>query len=248
MIKRRSTLALLAAAGTAGVLAEARSSRASGADIKVETIAIIGTGEVGSTLGKRWAAMGHKIIYGSRTPEEARAQALVKQTGNGATISTDPGAAAKADLILLAVPWAAVKDVIPALGDVRGKILMDPTNAVKVTEGRFEAPPGMTTSDGEEIQGWAPTSSVVKVFNTLSVEIMADARNAGGPVSVPLAGADANAKARVASLVQSMGLEPVDVGGMYVARYLEGMARLRMSFRAKNRPNAFEFYLRPRRD
>jgi predicted dinucleotide-binding enzyme len=248
MIKRRSTLALLAAVGSAGVLSELRASEASGADIKVETIAIIGTGEVGSTLGKRWAAMGHKIIYGSRTPEDSRVQTLVKQTGNGASASTDPGAAAKTDLILLAVPWAAVKDVIPLLGDVRGKILMDPTNAVKVTEGRFEAPPGMTTSDGEEIQAWAPAASVVKVFNTLSVEIMTDPKNAGGPVSVPLAGADTNAKSRVASLVRSMGLEPVDVGGMYVARYLEGMARLRMSFRAKNRPNAFEFYLRPRRD
>ena len=89
---------------------------------------------------------------------------------------------------------------------------------------------------------------MVKAFNTLSVELMTDAKRAGGPVTVPIAGTDPGAKARIAGIVQAMGLEPVDVGALYVSRYLEGMARLRMSYRAKNRPNAFEFYLRPRRD
>jgi predicted dinucleotide-binding enzyme len=56
------------------------------------------------------------------------------------------------------------------------------------------------------------------------------------------------AKSRVAAIVSALGLEPLDVGALYVSRYLEGMARLRMSYRAKNRPNAFEFYLRPRKD
>jgi predicted dinucleotide-binding enzyme len=134
------------------------------------------------------------------------------------------------------------------LGDVTGKILMDPTNPVKVTAGRFEAPPAVTTSSAEEIQAAAPSAHVVKVFNTLSVEMMTEPKNGGGTISVPLAGENADAKARVATVVTAMGLEPVDVGGLYVSRTLEGMARLRMSYRAKNKPNAFEFYLRPRRD
>lgn len=244
MIPRRSALILLAAS----TLAAAPLFRAHAGEKSKEPIAIIGTGEVGGTLGKRWAALGHKIIYGSRTPDAEKVQELVKETGAGAIAVSPKDAVAQADLILLAVPWSAAKDVIAGLGDLTGKVLMDPTNGVKVTQGRFEAPPGLTTSDAEEIQAAAPAATVVKAFNTLSAEIMADPKNGGGPISVPLAGADAAAKARVAEIVRAMDLEPVDVGALYVSRYLEGMARLRMSYRAKNRPNAFEFYLRPRRD
>ena len=245
MIARRSALTLFVAAGSVAV---SFSFPAGATEKGSETIAIIGTGEVGSALGKRWAALGYKIIYGSRTPDADKVKALVKDTGRNASAATPKDAAGQTDLILLAVPWAAAKDVVGGLGDLTGKILIDPTNAVKVTEGRFEAPPTLTTSDAEEIQAAAPAAVVVKAFNTLSVELMTDAKRAGGSVTVPIAGTDPGAKARIAGIVQAMGLEPVDVGALYVSRYLEGMARLRMSYRAKNRPNAFEFYLRPRRD
>lgn len=246
MIERRSALALLAAASGAALLPWSTAARA--ADGKAETIAVIGTGEVGSALGKRWAAMGHKIIYGSRTPSDARVRKLVEETGHGATAVLPGDAAAKADLVLIAVRWPNVKESIASLGDLTGKIILDPTNGVKVTQGRFEAPPDLETSDAEEIQAWAPGAKVVKVFNTLSVEMMVDAKRGGGDITVPIAGADTEAKARVAKIVTAMGLTPVDVGGLYLARYLEGMARLRMAYRAKNRPSAFEFYLRPRQD
>ncbi len=149
---------------------------------------------------------------------------------------------------MLAVPWEAVKEVVAGLGDVSGKILIDVSNPVKVTEGRFEAPPSVTTSNGEEIQASAASAIVIKAFNTLSVEMMADPKRGNGSISVPIAGADPAAKTRLAAITEVMGLEPVDVGGLYVSRTLEGMARLRMGYRAKNRPNAFEFYLRPRKD
>ena len=250
MIARRTALTLLAISATLAQLLSIGRTRA--AEPKDETpgdiIAIIGTGGVGGTLGRRWATLGYKIVYGSRTPGADKVAALVRETGHGATVTTPREAAQKADIVLLAVPWAAAKEVVMGLGDLSGKIIIDPTNGVKVIEGRFEAPPTLTTSDAEEIQAWAGTAHVVKAFNTLSVEMMADSKRAGGPVSVLLAGADAAAKARVAKIVLAMGLEPLDVGALYVARYLEGMARLRMSYRAKNRPNAFEFYLRPRRD
>jgi predicted dinucleotide-binding enzyme len=242
MIARRSALALIAAAGSFAFM------RPSGAANKAETIAIIGTGEVGGTLGKRWAGLGYKIIYGSRTPEADKVKTLLKDTANGATATTAKDAAGKADLVVLAIPRRAIKDVMAGLGDLSGKILIDPTNGVKVTDGRFESPPDQTTSNGEEIQALAPGAIVVKALNTLSVEMMADPKRAGGEISVPIAGEDAAAKMRVAAIVKAMGLETVDVGGLYLSRYLEAMARLRMAYRAKNRPNAFEFFLRPRQD
>ncbi|MBY0510803.1 MAG: NAD(P)-binding domain-containing protein [Rhodospirillaceae bacterium] len=244
MIARRSALAFLAAAGS---LALVRPHGAQAAD-KAETIAIIGTGEVGGTLGKRWAALGHKIIYGSRTPDADKVKTLVKDTAHGATATTAKDAASKADLVLLAIPRRAIKEVMAGLGDLSGKILIDPTNGVKVTDGRFESPPDQTTSNAEEIQALAPGAIVVKALNTLSVEMMADARRGGGDISVPIAGEDAAAKIRVAAIVKTMGMDTMDMGGLYLSRYLEAMARLRMAYRAKNRPNAFEFFLRPRRD
>jgi predicted dinucleotide-binding enzyme len=244
MIARRSALALFAASA----FAVSPFFRAQAAEKGKDTIAIIGTGKVGSVLGKRLAALGYKIIYGSRTPDAEQVKALVKDTGKNASAATVVEAGRQASLILMAVPWVAAKDVVANLGDVNGKILLDPSNPVKVTDGRFEAPAALATSSAEEMQAAAPSAHVVKVFNTLSVEIMTDPKAAGGAISVPLAGNNAESKARVADIVTAMGLEPVDVGGLYVSRTLEGMARLRMSYRAKNKPNAFEFYLRPRKD
>jgi 8-hydroxy-5-deazaflavin:NADPH oxidoreductase len=250
MIARRTALTLFAISAAFATLSSTGCTHAAvgAGETPSEIIAIIGTGEVGGTLGRRWAALGYRIVYGSRTPGAEKVAALVQKTGHGATVTSPREAAQKADMILLAIPWAAAKEVVTGLGDLTGKIIIDPTNGVKVTQGRFEAPPTLTTSDAEEIQAWAASAQVVKAFNTLSVEMMADATRAGGPITVLLAGADSAAKARVAKIAQAMGLEPLDVGALYVSRYLEGMARLRMSYRAKNRPNAFEFYLRPRRD
>ena len=78
MIERRSTLALLAAAASTSLLPSVARRPAQAAGNK-PAIAIIGTGEVGSALGKRWAALGYKIVYGSRTPGDDRVKALVKK-------------------------------------------------------------------------------------------------------------------------------------------------------------------------
>ncbi len=242
MIERRSTLALLAAAASTGLLptVAGRPARANGSK---PSVAVIGTGEVGSTLGKRWAALGYKIVYGSRTPDDDRVKKLVSETGHGASAENNADAAAKSELALLALPWVATEDVIKGMGDLTGKILMDPINGLKVTNGRFEAPPGLETSSGEMIQDWAKGAHVVKAFNTLSREVMEDPAIASGPVTVSLAGENAEAKARVAVIAADMGLVPLDVGAIYLSRYLEGMARLRIAFRAKNKPAAVEFHL-----
>ncbi len=242
MIQRRSTLALLAAAASTTLLSTVagRPARATG---NKPTIAVIGTGEVGSALGKRWAALGYQIVYGSRTPGGDRIKTLIRETGHGASAETNANAAAKADMAVLALPWVATENVIKGMGDLSGKILMDPINGLKVTNGRFEAPPGLETSSGEMIQEWAHGAHVVKAFNTLSREVMEDPAAASGPVTVSLAGDNAEAKARVGAIAADMGLVPLDVGAIYLARYLEGMARLRIAFRAKNKPAAIEFHL-----
>jgi predicted dinucleotide-binding enzyme len=98
------------------------------------------------------------------------------------------------------------------------------------------------TSNGQVLQEALPNSHVIKAFNTLSTRQMIDPASSGGPVSIPLAGNDDAAKATVAELVAGMGLEPVDVGPIENAHFVEGMLVLWMYGRVTGQP--FDFHLR----
>lgn len=227
----------------AAIMAVAWSTTATPAQETGERIAVIGTGEVGSTLGKIWAEAGHDIIYGSRTPDEERIADLVADTGHGARADTPERAAAQSDMVLLAVPWKAMEQVVAGLGDLSGKVIIDPINYFQAENGYpapLEGP-----SVAQQIQALAPQATVVKAFNTLGMVILQDRSLAGGPVTVPLAGDSREAKARVARLVEDAGLEPMDMGPLLAATYIEGMLELYIGYRLYNDGKAFEFYLRP---
>ena len=214
-----------------------------GSSVRAETIAIIGTGDVAGALGPRFAEQGHTIVYGSRDPSRDKVSALVARTGNGASATTQAEAAAGADVVVLAVPGLLVEDITRGLGDLSGKIVIDPTNPLSREDGRLAH--SVATSNAEIIQAAAPDAKVVKAFNTINWRTMADPATAGGPVTVPLAGNDANAKAWVQALVEGMGIEAVDVGDARDARWVEGMLILWINNRYGNtgRP-AFEYHLR----
>ena len=214
-----------------------------GSSVRAETIAIIGTGDVAGALGPRFAEQGHTIVYGSRDPSRDKVSALVARTGNGASATTQAEAAAGADVVVLAVPGLLVEDITRGLGDLSGKIVIDPTNPLSREDGRLAH--SVATSNTEIIQAAAPDAKVVKAFNTINWRTMADPATAGGPVTVPLAGNDANAKAWVQALVEGMGIEAVDVGDARDARWVEGMLILWINNRYGNtgRP-AFEYHLR----
>ncbi len=208
-----------------------------------ETIAIIGTGNVATALGPAFAAQGHTIVYGSRDPSRDSVADLVEQTGNSASATTQAEAVSAADIVILAVPGMLVEEITKGLGDLAGKIIIDPTNPLTGPMGALAH--GVDTSNGEIIQNAAPDAFVVKAFNTLSWRTMIDPDLAGGPVSIPLAGNDADAKAKVAELVEGMGLEAIDVGGIENAHWIEGMLMLWINNRYGNdaRPS-FDFHLR----
>jgi NADPH-dependent F420 reductase len=191
-----------------------------------ETIAMIGTGNVGAALGRRFAENGHTIVYGSRDPAAADVRELVATTGHGAVAVTPAEAAARSDIVVLAVPWSAAEDVVRSLGELRGKIIVDPTNPrVMASDGFADYP--IEDSVAERIARLAPDAHVVKAFNTLGAETMLDPMLAGGPVTIPLVGDDRAAKARVATLAREIGLEAVDVGPLRHARIIEGLHYLR---------------------
>ncbi len=182
-------------------------------------IAILGTGNVGSTLGPAWARAGHTIVYGSRTPDSASVRELVELTGPGARALLPAQAATQADTLLLATPWRVARDYLLGLGDLRGKVLLDATNAIQ------ERPQG-TTSTAELLARALPGTHVVKAFNCIGTAGMEDPRFAGHAASLFLAGDDPDAKARAAGLASDLGLEPVDCGALSAAEQLEHLARL----------------------
>ena len=206
-----------------------------------DTIAIIGTGRVAGALGPRFAEQGHHIIYGSRDPAGKKAQDLVVKTGHNASVTTDRKAVDGADMVLLAVPWTAAESVVKNLGDLAGKIIIDPTNPYKRTDDGY-AEHTVETSAGELIQGWLPKAHVVKAFNTLTFLTMADPANSGGPVTIPVVGNDDAAKARVMKLIESIGLQAIDLGPIRYAHEVEGMLIVWANARFKAAP--FDYYLR----
>lgn len=218
MLTRIRAYLAVAALATTGALSSLEAS--------AESVALIGTGNVAAALGRRFAEHGHTIVYGSRNPTAAEVRELVTVTGHDATAVMPADAAARADIVVLAVPWSAAEDVVRGLGDLRGKILVDPTNP-RVMAGDGFADYPIEDSIAERIAALAPGAHVVKAFNTLGAETMLDPTLAEGPVTIPLVGDDRMAKARVAALAREIGLEAVDVGPLRHARIIEGLHYLR---------------------
>jgi hypothetical protein len=191
-----------------------------------ETVALIGTGNVGSALGRRFAEQGHTVVYGSRDPAAADVVALLRETGHGALALPPAQAAARSRVVVLAVPWTATEDVVRSLGDLSGKILVDPTNPRVMAADGF-ADYALPDSNAERIARLAPGAQVVKAFSTLGAETMLDPQLAQGPVTIPVVGDDRAANELVATLAREIGLEAVDVGPLRHARIIEGLHYLR---------------------
>ena len=206
--------------------------------VLAETIAIIGTGNVGGALGPEFAQQGHTIVYGSRDPSRAEVQELIARTGGNASATSQSEAVVGADIVVVAVPGDVAEEVVRGLGNLSGKIILDPTNRISRDADDGFADHAVDTSNGELIQAIVPDAYVVKAFNTLNYRSMIDP---DGPVTIPLAGNDADAKATVAELVSGMGLEPLDVGPIRASHVLEGMLEIWINARSTGTPYDYHF-------
>jgi 8-hydroxy-5-deazaflavin:NADPH oxidoreductase len=207
-------------------------------------IAVIGTGEVAAALGPEFAALGHTIVYGSRDPARQDVKDLVARTGRGASAATQREAVAGADIVLLAVPGNVAEQVTRDLGDLSGKIVIDPTNRVaRSDDGWVNHDVAGKGSNAELVQNAAPNARVVKAFNTLNWRQMVDPETSGGPITIAIAGNDAAAKATVTELIEGMGLEPLDFGPLRYAHVLEEMLIVWANARGHGAP--FNWHLRP---
>lgn len=237
-------------AGTLAVLtlllacSEAEKTNAEPASEKKETIAVIGTGDMGNSFGPRLAALGYTIVYGSRDPGSEKARKLLELTGHGATAATQQEAAQQADVLILAVPWPPMETIVQNMGDLSGKILIDlswPEEQV-AQDGYYVFP--IETSAAEMIQAWNPGAHVVKAFGTLGSNIIDEPLSAGGPVTVPIAADDKRAKEVVARIAAELGLDPFDAGPLRMARAIESMMLLYIVPYMQGRDMGFEYYFR----
>jgi 8-hydroxy-5-deazaflavin:NADPH oxidoreductase len=186
-------------------------------------IGIIGSGNVGGTLGMTWAGRGHQILFSySRDPKKL--EGLVASAGPNASAGSPAEAAQFGEVIVLAVPWPVVDDALHAVGSLAGKILIDCTNPLKGDLSGLEI--GHTTSAAEEIARRAPGARVVKAFNSIGAANMANPIFGSQRATMFFCGDDAAAKTIVARLVEETGFEPVDAGALAIARLLEPLAML----------------------
>ena len=186
-------------------------------------IGILGAGNVGGNLGRLWAARGHDIVFGVRDQGADKAKALLASAQGHARLGSLAEAAAFGEIVVLAVPWAAVPATLAQAGDLSGKILVDSTNRIGQP-----APIG-AASGGEEVARLAPGAKVVKAFNIIGAELLASPRFDHQSATMFICGDDAQARSVVASLAEELGFEVVDAGPLSSAGMLESLARLWVS-------------------
>jgi NADPH-dependent F420 reductase len=192
-------------------------------------IAIIGAGNVGRALATSAIRTGHKVTVSSASGDTAAK--LAEATGARAAES-NRAAVEGADLVVLAVPYTAMVDLLDDVGPLLGgKIVVDATNPLK-PDGSGLSTEG--TSGAEEIQARVPTARVVKAFNTALAARQTDPLLAGVRLDGYVASDDEEAKAIVLELVKAIGFHPIDAGELSMARMLEALAFLNISLQKRH--------------
>ena len=190
-------------------------------------IGIIGSGNVGGTLGTRWARNGHAVRFGFRNPDTGKARALVAAAGPNASGGDIPAAAAFGDVLLLATPYEEATAALLGAGPLAGKAILDATNPL--LPGLAGLSTGTTTSAAETLQAAVSEAHVVKIFNTVGSNIMENPDFGGVRPVMFYCGDDAEAKRRAAALAAELGFDAVDAGPLRQARTLEPFALLWIS-------------------
>ena len=177
-------------------------------------IGILGSGNIGGTLGKHWATAGHEIFFSSRHPEQLQPLA----TTTGAQVGTPKEAAAFGDVLLLAIPYGKVPELAQQLGPLNGKIIIDATNPYPHRDGPMAQTiiddPQRTATDF--VAECFPDNSVVKAFNSIYFKVLDGQAFQKGEaqIAVQVASNVLEAKTVVMGLIEDIGFAPQDLGNL----------------------------------
>ena len=201
-------------------------------------VGILGSGLMGSKLGTLFARAGHAVIFSyARRSEKLRK--LAHNAGRNAQAGTPGEATMESDVLLLAVHWSRIDDVLRQAGDVAGKVVV--TCSLPMNAGDTKLVVGHTSSGAEQLAKMIPKARVVSAFNTVPSEVLFgvfEARRRVRRPSLVYCGDQSSSKAVAAELIRDVGFDPVDAGPLRIARYTEPLALLvaQLAYEGKKSP------------
>ena len=189
-------------------------------------IGILGSGLMGGKLGTLFARGGHDVVF-SYSHKRSKLETLAREAGRNAWAGTPHEAAQDADVVLLAVHWSRVDDVLKQAGDLSGKVVV--TCSLPMNADDTVLVVAHTSSGAEQLATKVPEARVVSAFGTVPSEVLFavfEARARKNRPNLVYCGDDDDAKQSVAQLIGELGFDPVDVGDLEAARYMEPFALL----------------------
>lgn len=177
-------------------------------------IGIIGSGNIGGTLGKHWAKVGHEVMFSSRHLEQL--QQMAQEAG--AKVGTAEEAAAEGEVVLLAIPYGKVPELAEQIGSLEGKILIDAGNPYPQRDG--DVAQRVIDDETQTATGYVaslfPGAKTVKAFNSIYYKVLEEKafRTGNDRIAVQICSDDEGAKQTVKKLIQDIGFAAQDLGNL----------------------------------
>jgi predicted dinucleotide-binding enzyme len=183
-----------------------------------EKIGMIGSGNVGSALGRTWANAGHEVMFSSRNLDSDKK--LAADIGKNARAGSPSEAAAFGEVLVFAVPYSALPELGKTLGSsLKGKVLIDACNPFPQRDGEI-ATRAREQGAGRVSAELLPGARIVRAFNAVGAGRMGKAHEEPGKVGMPIAGDDKQAIEIASRLIREIGYEPVLIGSLAMGKYL----------------------------
>jgi predicted dinucleotide-binding enzyme len=180
-------------------------------------VAVMGSGRIGGTLGKKWSRAGHEVHFGVRNPQKPEVRDLVKSLGANASVSSIPDAIGWGEVVVFAIPGAAMKETITAHARaLDGKTIIDATNNLGA--------PSMNNQATFATQ--TPHAKVYRAFNNYGWDIFENPTFRSVAADLFYCGPDGEERPKVERLISDVGLNPVFLGGPEAVDIVDSVVKM----------------------
>ena len=189
---------------------------------KTETIAFIGGGNVAKALSSQFLKIKKRIVIGARNPDKTKEKFSPLLNHKTLSIKSIDSACEQATIIFYTAPWEVFKNIL-CKKKLEKKILVDCTNPLKFGKNGFEGLAIKNNSVAEMMQNYLPKTSVIKAFNSVSLEIMKNPIIKNSKADIFICGNDSLAKKTLTNLVKEIDFNPLDIGNISFASHIEAL-------------------------